>query len=43
MDVIARYNNTFLTPTLTKNSVVARGEEASVYRRLLLELNELNE
>lgn len=43
MDVIARYNNTFLSPTLTKNSVVARGEEASVYRRLLLELNELNE
>ena len=43
MDVIARYNNTFLSPVLTKNSVVARGDEAAIYRKLLLEVNEINQ
>ena len=43
MDVIARYNNTFLSPVLTKNSVVARWDEAAIYRKLLLEVNEINQ
>ena len=43
MDVIARYNNTFLSPLLTEKSISTRGEISAIYRKLLLDLNELNE
>lgn len=43
MDIIARYNNTFLSPLLADKSVSTRGEISTIYRKLLLELNELNE
>ncbi len=43
MDIIGRYNNAFLIPKLTQSSLTARGEIASEYRKLLLELNELND
>lgn len=43
MDVIVRYNSQFLSPVLTRRSVTARGDESLLYRKLLLDINELNE
>ena len=42
-DVIARYNNSFLIPELTKASIQVRGEESDEYKRILEHLKKLNQ
>jgi hypothetical protein len=42
-DVIARYNNSFLLPELTKASVTARGERSEDYKKIIEHMKKLNQ